>query len=69
MIDPGPESAAHLEAILAALTPDQQISHILVTHSHLDHSPLARPLAERTGAPVLAFGGPMAGWSRPLMAT
>ncbi|GLT10466.1 MBL fold hydrolase [Sulfitobacter porphyrae] len=63
VIDPGPASPAHLEAILAALTPGQQISHILVTHSHLDHSPLARPLAERTGAPVLAFGGPLAGRS------
>lgn len=63
VIDPGPANPAHLEAILAALAPGQQVSHIIVTHSHLDHSPLARPLAERTGAPVLAFGGPMAGRS------
>ena len=63
VIDPGPESTPHLEAILAALKPDQSISHIIVTHSHLDHSPLARPLANRTGAPVLAFGGAHAGRS------
>ncbi len=63
VIDPGPLSDAHLEAILDALTPDQRISHILVTHTHLDHSPLAAPLAARTGAPILAFGGPEAGRS------
>ena len=63
VIDPGPESEPHLDAILRALGPGQKVSHIIVTHSHLDHSPLARPLAERTGAPVLAFGGPEAGRS------
>lgn len=63
VIDPGPLSDAHLEAILNAMQPGQRISHIIVTHSHLDHSPLAAPLAERTGAPVLAFGGPQAGRS------
>ena len=63
VIDPGPESEAHLEAILAAVQPGQQITHIIVTHSHLDHSPLARPLAARCGAPVLAFGGSDAGRS------
>lgn len=56
VIDPGPASAAHLQAILAEIGPGQRISHILVTHSHLDHSPLARPLSEATGAPVLAAG-------------
>ncbi|TDK50658.1 MBL fold metallo-hydrolase [Antarcticimicrobium luteum] len=63
VIDPGPLSQAHLEAILAALEPGQSISHIIVTHTHVDHSPLARPLAERTGAPVIAFGGAEAGRS------
>ncbi|QFT60162.1 Hydroxyacylglutathione hydrolase [Sulfitobacter sp. THAF37] len=63
VIDPGPPDDAHLQAILDALEPGQRISHIIVTHSHLDHSPLARPLADRTAAPVLAFGGPLAGRS------
>jgi len=63
VIDPGPLSTSHLDAIIDALAPDQRISHIIVTHSHLDHSPLARPLAARTGAPILAFGGPQAGRS------
>ncbi len=56
VIDPGPDNAAHLARILEAVEPGQHISHIIVTHTHLDHSPLARDLAAATGAPVLAFG-------------
>ncbi|MDW4496362.1 MBL fold metallo-hydrolase [Sulfitobacter sp. D35] len=63
VVDPGPADAAHLDAILAACTQGQEITHIVVTHSHLDHSPLARPLADRSGASVIAFGGPQAGRS------
>ena len=51
VIDPGPDMADHLEAILAATT-GQTISTILTTHTHIDHSPLARPLAARTGARI-----------------
>lgn len=63
VIDPGPDIPDHLEAIMEALEPGQTISHIIVTHSHIDHSPLARPLAARCGAPILAFGGSVAGRS------
>jgi glyoxylase-like metal-dependent hydrolase (beta-lactamase superfamily II) len=56
VIDPGPDDATHLAAILGALTPDERISHIFVTHAHLDHSALAPALAAQAGAPVLAFG-------------
>ncbi|MEP2717509.1 MBL fold metallo-hydrolase [Pseudophaeobacter sp.] len=56
VIDPGPDMPAHLEAIMAACLPGQTISHIIVTHSHLDHSPLARTLSARCGAPVYAYG-------------
>src|SRR3990167_40683 len=52
VIDPGPDLPEHLEAILAALDPGERVSHILVTHHHSDHSPLARPLQEKTGAPI-----------------
>ncbi|WP_370254210.1 MBL fold metallo-hydrolase [Nioella sp.] len=62
VIDPGPLSDSHLAAILAAVGHDQRISHILVTHSHLDHSPLARALSRATGAPVLAAGD--SAWGR-----
>lgn len=51
VIDPGPDLDDHLEAILAA-TAGERITHILVTHNHSDHSPLARPLAARTGATI-----------------
>ena len=63
VIDPGPEDAAHLAAILAATGGGRRISHIIVTHSHVDHSPLARRLARETDAPVLAFGDSAAGRS------
>lgn len=68
VIDPGPISDAHLHSILEAVQPDQHISHIIVTHSHIDHSPLAAALAEQTGAPILAFGGPTAGRSAVMTA-
>ncbi|MEI4231738.1 MBL fold metallo-hydrolase [Roseovarius sp. D22-M7] len=63
VIDPGPDDAAHLDAILAALLPGQSISHIFVTHAHLDHSGLAARLAAETGAQVLAYGDAHAGRS------
>ena len=62
VIDPGPDEPAHLAALLAAIGP-APVSHIVVTHSHKDHSPLARPLAAATGAPVVAFGDATAGRS------
>jgi glyoxylase-like metal-dependent hydrolase (beta-lactamase superfamily II) len=51
VIDPGPDLPDHLAAILAAIE-GERVSHILVTHHHADHSPLARPLAAATGAPI-----------------
>ena len=63
VIDPGPADPAHLQAILDGLSKGEEVSHILVTHAHLDHSPLARPLSEATGAPVLAYGDALAGRS------
>ncbi|MEX0309079.1 MAG: MBL fold metallo-hydrolase, partial [Tateyamaria sp.] len=63
VIDPGPDDPRHLRALQDALLPGQTVSHILVTHAHLDHSPLARTLAQATGAKVLAFGPATAGRS------
>lgn len=51
VIDPGPDIAEHLEAILSAVE-GETVTHILVTHHHSDHSPLSRPLAARTGAQI-----------------
>jgi glyoxylase-like metal-dependent hydrolase (beta-lactamase superfamily II) len=56
VIDPGPDDARHLEAILAATAPRGRITRILVTHGHADHLPAAAPLSRRTGAAV--FGHP-----------
>ncbi|MEP3439873.1 MAG: MBL fold metallo-hydrolase [Sulfitobacter sp.] len=68
VIDPGPQNPQHLEAILGALGAEQHISHILVTHTHLDHSPLAAELKARTGAQILAFGPAQAGRSSVMQA-
>ncbi|MDF3856252.1 MBL fold metallo-hydrolase [Paracoccus sp. P2] len=62
VIDPGPDLAAHRLAILAAAG-SGRISHIFVTHAHLDHSGGAHALAQATGAPVLGFGPAEAGRS------
>lgn len=51
VIDPGPDQPEHLDAILAAVA-GETVTHILITHHHSDHSPLAAPLKERTGAPI-----------------
>ena len=56
VIDPGPESAAHVAAILAA-TAGERVTHILLTHTHRDHSGGLAELAAATGATVLS-GGP-----------
>jgi hydroxyacylglutathione hydrolase len=66
LIDPGPADAAHLAAIAAALEPGERIGDIFVTHSHADHSPGARMMAEATGAPVHAFGPHGAGLSETM---
>jgi glyoxylase-like metal-dependent hydrolase (beta-lactamase superfamily II) len=63
VIDPGPDSDAHLEAILGAVGAGQSITHVVVTHAHIDHSPLAFRLAKACCAKVWAFGGPDAGRS------
>ncbi len=57
VIDPGPPDDRHLAALLDAIR-GQTVSHVLVTHTHRDHAPLARPLAAATGAVVLAAAPP-----------
>ncbi len=57
VIDPGPADPAHLAALLAA-TAGERIVTILTTHTHADHSPLAHPLAQASGARVLGLPAP-----------
>ncbi|WEX07801.1 MBL fold metallo-hydrolase [Chelativorans sp. AA-79] len=55
VVDPGPDDPAQLEALLQAIG-GRPVSHIFVSHTHRDHSPLARRLAEITGARIAAEG-------------
>jgi glyoxylase-like metal-dependent hydrolase (beta-lactamase superfamily II) len=55
VIDPGPDDPAHLAALEQALN-GETVTHILVTHTHRDHSPAARALKAWTGAKTYGFG-------------
>ena len=55
VVDPGPDDQAHIDAILGALE-GETISHILVTHTHMDHSPGCRKLQAVCDAPTYAYG-------------
>lgn len=55
VIDPGPVIAGHIEALKRALD-GRRLTHILVTHTHIDHSPAATPLKEWSGAKTYAYG-------------
>lgn len=52
VIDPGPDIAAHLDALSARLA-GERVTAILCTHTHRDHSPASRPLAAATGAQIV----------------
>ena len=52
VIDPGPNLSDHVEALLAAIG-GRKVVAIMCTHTHRDHSPAARPLANVTGAPIV----------------
>lgn len=68
LVDPGPFDEAHRQAIMDSVEKNQRISHIFVTHSHLDHSPLAACIASITGAKVHAFGDGTTGRSEVMSA-
>src|ERR1700674_3558039 len=65
VIDPGPDDPVHLKAVLDAVR-GETVAHILVTHSHIDHSPGAAAMKAATGAKVFAQGPHRA--SRPVRA-
>lgn len=56
VIDPGPDLDSHLDAVLGALDPGEQVTHILITHTHTDHTAGVGSLQARTGAPTYGFG-------------
>jgi glyoxylase-like metal-dependent hydrolase (beta-lactamase superfamily II) len=55
IVDPGPDLDPHYDALIAAVG-GRPVSHIIVTHSHIDHSPLSRRLSIGLDAPILGFG-------------
>jgi len=55
VIDPGPLIDEHVEALKAALK-SETVTHILISHTHSDHSPAAAPLKAATGAKTYGFG-------------
>jgi len=54
VIDPGPAMPSHIHALEKALA-GKTVSHILVTHNHMDHSPAAKPLQQITGAKIYGY--------------
>jgi len=66
IIDPGPIDEAHTQALLNAVR-GETVTHILVTHTHNDHSPGVAALKAATGATVYAEGPHRA--SRPAYAS
>jgi glyoxylase-like metal-dependent hydrolase (beta-lactamase superfamily II) len=54
VIDPGPTTDNHVAALDRALE-GRNVTHVLVTHHHADHSPLAKPLAAKHGCKVYGF--------------
>ena len=52
VIDPGPATPEHIAALIAAVA-GETVSHILVTHTHMDHSPAAPALQAATAAPIM----------------
>ena len=55
VIDPGPLMPEHIKAIDEALA-GKTVTHVLVTHHHIDHSPMAAPLAKKHGCKVYGYG-------------
>ncbi len=52
IIDPGPADPAHLDAVAQAVA-GETVSHYVITHTHFDHSPAARPLRDRLGGQIV----------------
>jgi len=63
IIDPGPDDERHVKALLDAVR-GETVTHIVVTHTHRDHSPAVPAIKAATGATVYAEGPHRA--ARPL---
>jgi glyoxylase-like metal-dependent hydrolase (beta-lactamase superfamily II) len=56
VIDPGPTMDEHLDAVVGALDDGERITHVLITHTHTDHTAGVPKLVARTGATTYGFG-------------
>src|SRR3712207_2108767 len=52
VIDPGPDDQDHVARLLEAVR-GETVTHIVVTHTHKDHSPAARAIKAATGAQIV----------------
>lgn len=55
VIDPGPVLDEHIDVLMKTLA-NEEVSHILITHTHMDHSPAAKIIKEKTGAKTYGYG-------------
>ena len=61
VIDPGPALVEHIKALVEALG-GETVTHVLVTHTHLDHSPGCALLRRFSPAPTYGYGPHGSGW-------
>ena len=66
IIDPGPLSEEHLNNILD-VTANRPVKYIFLTHSHVDHSPLAKQLSVELNTPIYGFGTSYTGLSSTML--
>jgi glyoxylase-like metal-dependent hydrolase (beta-lactamase superfamily II) len=55
ILDPGPDLPEHVEALLEAVR-GETVTHVVVSHTHRDHSPAAAAIKAATGAPIVGCG-------------
>ena len=66
IIDPGPLNEEHFINILE-VTAGRPVKYIFITHSHIDHSPLAKKLSEELNTPIYGYGASDAGLSSTML--
>ena len=66
IIDPGPINEEHFDNILGVLA-DKPVKYIFLTHSHVDHSPLAKQLSAELSTPIYAYGASKSGLSSTML--
>jgi len=66
IIDPGPINKKHFDNILE-ITAGRPVKYIFLTHSHIDHSPLARQLSAELTTPIYGYGASDTGLSATML--